>query len=153
SAAPTDNGIITSIVATAPGFTGGFSVNTATGIITVTNAGPMGPFTVTVTATDNCGATSTKTFTLTVNCSPITVTSPGVATGTVNTPFSQTFTQSGGVGAVTFTTASTLPTGLTLLANGNLSGTPTVPGTFPITVKATDSNGCMGTSLVYTLVI
>jgi uncharacterized repeat protein (TIGR01451 family) len=153
SAVPTDNGIIASIVATAPGFTGGFSVNTATGVITVTNAGPMGMFTVTVTATDNCGLTSTKTFTLTVNCSPITVTSPGVATGTVNTPFSQTFTQSGGVGTVTFTTASTLPTGLILLANGNLSGTPTVPGTFPITVTATDSNGCTGTSLVYTLVI
>jgi uncharacterized repeat protein (TIGR01451 family) len=154
SAAPTDNALITSIVASAPGFTGGFNVNTATGVITVTNAGPMGAFTVTVTATDNCGATSAKTFVLTVNCAPFTVNSPGVATGTVNTPFSQSFTPAGGVAPFTFAlTTGTLPAGLTLSPSGVLAGTPTQPGTFPITVTATDSNGCTGTSAVYTLVI
>jgi uncharacterized protein YjdB len=35
------------------------------GLVTVTNAGPAGSYTVTVTATDNCGA-QTRTFTLTV---------------------------------------------------------------------------------------
>ena len=154
SAAPADNGFITGIVATAPGFTGGFIVDTVTGVITVANAGPMGAFTVTVTATDNCGATSIRTFTLNVNCPVITVTAPGVATGTVNAPFNQSFTQAGGVGAVAFTLSSgTLPAGLILTANGVLSGTPTQSGSFPITVTATDSNGCMGTSGVYTLVI
>jgi trimeric autotransporter adhesin len=69
-AAPTDNGSISSITAAAPGFTGSFSVNTSTGVVTVTNAGPGGVFTVTVTATDNCGTTSTRTFSLTVNALP-----------------------------------------------------------------------------------
>ncbi len=154
SAAPSDNGIITGIVTSAPGFTGGLSVNTATGVITVTNAGPMGTFTVTVIATDNCGLTGTTMFPLVVNCPVITVNLPGVMTGMVSTPFSQSFTQTGGVGAVTFMLNSgALPAGLSLSAGGVLSGIPTVMGTFPITVKATDSNGCMGISLTYNLVI
>ncbi len=45
---------------------------------------------------------------------------------------------------MTFTTASTLPTGMTLATDGNLVGTPTQTGSFPITVTATDSNGCTG---------
>src|SRR5206468_13130464 len=64
------------------------------------------------------------------------------------------FTQSGAVGAATFTLASgSLPAGLTLSSAGLLSGTPTVKGSFPITVLVTDSNGCTGTSATYTLVI
>ena len=46
-----------------------------------------------------------------------------------------------------------LPTGLTLGADGTLSGTPTQTGTFPIVVTATDANGCSGTGATYTLVI
>lgn len=71
NAAPSDtNGSVTSVTAAAPGFTGTFSGNPATGVITVNNAGPAGVHTVTVTATDNCGATSTTTFQLTVNATP-----------------------------------------------------------------------------------
>ena len=39
-----------------------------------------------------------------ISCQTITVTNPGVTTGTANTPFSQTFTQTGGVGTTTFST-------------------------------------------------
>jgi uncharacterized protein (TIGR03437 family) len=67
SVAPNDNGMIASLTAAAPGFTGSFSGNTMTGVISVTNAGPNGTHTVTVTATDNCGATTTATFQLTVS--------------------------------------------------------------------------------------
>jgi hypothetical protein len=69
-AVPSDNGLVTSLTASAPGFTGTFSGDPATGKLTISNAGPAGAFTVTVTATDNCGATSTTTFTLTVNTPP-----------------------------------------------------------------------------------
>lgn len=74
-AAPSDNGTIVTLTAVAPGFTGTLTGNPATGVISVTNAGPVGSYTVTVTATDNCGATTTTTFTLSVACAPLTVNS------------------------------------------------------------------------------
>ena len=47
------------------------------------------------------------------------------------------------IGTKTYTvTTGTLPTGVTLASNGTLSGTPTVTGSFSITVRATDANGC-----------
>src|SRR5205823_5298920 len=64
--------------------------------------------------------------------------------------FSQTFTQSGAIGAATFSTTSVLPMGLNLAPNGVLSGTPMQTGSFPIVVKVTDSNGCTGTGATYT---
>ena len=78
-AAPSDNGTITGVTASSPGFTGTFSVNPATGVVAVTNAAPAGTFTVTVTATDNCGAVSTTSFTLNVLCQSFFVTSLGDA--------------------------------------------------------------------------
>ncbi len=113
-----------------------------------------GTFPITVVATDSNGCTGSDSFTLMIGCQTITVTNPAGSTGTVGTPFSQTFTQSGGIGAVTFSLASgSLPAGLSLAANGTLAGTPTQPGTFAITVKVTDVNGCSGTGPTYTLVI
>jgi hypothetical protein len=71
SAAPADNGSVANITATASGtFSGTFSANLATGAVTVNNAGPPGNHTVTVTLTDNCGATTQQSFTLTVNAPP-----------------------------------------------------------------------------------
>ncbi len=79
--APSDNGTVSSITATASGFTGSFSGNPVTGAITITNAGPAGFFIVTVTATDNCGVTATTTFSLFVNCPGATITVTGNADG------------------------------------------------------------------------
>ncbi|MBA2735371.1 MAG: carboxypeptidase regulatory-like domain-containing protein, partial [Pyrinomonadaceae bacterium] len=70
TAAPADNGSIASATAAAPGFTGTFTVNTTTGVVTIANANPPGTYTVTVTFTDNCGATTSPTFTLTVASPP-----------------------------------------------------------------------------------
>jgi hypothetical protein len=113
-----------------------------------------GSFPITVKVTDGNGCTGVSaTYNLVINCQTITVTNPATTTGTVSAPFTQTFTQTGANGTATFTTASTLPAGLTLATNGTLSGTPTQPGTFPIVVTVTDSNGCTGTGATYTLVI
>ncbi|MFZ1783605.1 MAG: PKD-like domain-containing protein [Ferruginibacter sp.] len=86
-------------------------------------------------------------------CPAITVINPVVTSGLVGVPFSQTFTQTGGAAPVNFTTVSLLPAGISLSAAGVLSGTPTVSGTFPIVVTATDVNTCTGNSSTYTLVI
>ncbi|MEA2568906.1 MAG: hypothetical protein QOI24_907, partial [Acidobacteriota bacterium] len=113
-----------------------------------------GTFPIVVTVTDSNGCTGTgATYNLTINCQTITVTNPATTTGTVASPFSQTFTQTGAIGGATFTTASTLPTGLSLSAAGVLSGTPTQSGSFPIVVTVTDGGSCIGTGATYTLVI
>jgi hypothetical protein len=113
----------------------------------------FGSFTFTVRATDANGCTGDLAYTLALNCPTITVNPGTLPAGTTGAAYSQTLTQTGGAGAVTFSlSAGTLPAGLALSAAGVLSGTPTQPGSFPITVKATDANGCMGTT-AYTLVI
>jgi alpha-tubulin suppressor-like RCC1 family protein len=67
SAAPADNVSVASVTASASaGFTGSLSVNPATGVVTISNAGPAGTWVVTVTATDNCGAATIRQFTLNV---------------------------------------------------------------------------------------
>src|SRR4029450_6930400 len=84
--------------------------------------------------------------TITVN--PATV--PG---GTAGSAYSQVFTQSGGIGALPWPRAATLPPGLSFnAATATLSGTPTQTGSFNVTVTATDANGCLGTRS-YTLVV
>src|SRR4029077_16474032 len=128
----------------------GLTLSTA-GVLSGTPTGPSGTFPLTVTVTDTNGCTGTgAVYNLVINCQTITVTNPSTTTGTVDAAFSQTFTQTGGHGAVTFTTSSTLPSGLTLHgATGVLDGTPGQPGSFPIVVTVTDSNGCTGTSSTY----
>lgn len=68
TAEPADNGSVMSLTASAPGFTGSLVGNPVTGVIAIGNAGPVSatPYGVTVTATDNCGATSVRSFNLTV---------------------------------------------------------------------------------------
>jgi hypothetical protein len=130
----------------------GITLDSSTGALCGTPT-VKGSFPITVKATDTNGCFGTSSYTLTINCQTITVTKPVVTTGTVDAAFSQTFTQSGAHGTATFTTASTLPAGLSLSTAGVLSGTPTVKGTFPIVVTVTDSNGCTGSSSTYSLVI
>jgi VCBS repeat-containing protein len=130
----------------------GITLNSASGNLGGTPT-VNGSFPITVKVTDTNGCFATSSYTLTINCQTITVTKPVVTTGTVDASFSQTFTQTGAHGTATFTTASTLPAGLSLSTAGVLSGTPTVKGTFPIVVTVTDSNGCTGTSTTYNLVI
>lgn len=88
-------------------------------------------------------------------CPTITVTNPATTTATTGVPFSQTFTQSGGVGTTTFGKTGPLPAGLSLSTAGVLSGTPGVgtSGSYSIVVTATDSFNCTGSGATYTLVV
>jgi hypothetical protein len=80
-------------------------------------------------------------------------TSGALPSGIIGLNYSQTFTQTGGVGTIAFTrSAGTFPNGLTLNSGtGQLSGVPTA-GEFFFSLRATDQNGCAGTSS-YTLKI
>jgi hypothetical protein len=103
-----------------------------------------GSYPLTINARDSQNDTGTESLTLTINCPTIVVTPTSLATGTSGAAYpAVTFTETGGVGATTFSESGALPTGMTFLA-AVLSGTPTQSGSFSITVTATDSNGCSG---------
>jgi uncharacterized protein (TIGR03437 family) len=60
----------------------------------------------------------------------------------------QQFTASGGTGVYTFSVGSgSLPAGLTMDANGSLTGTPTATGDSTFTVTATDTSGATGSAV------
>jgi len=113
-----------------------------------------GTFPIVVSATDvNLCLGNGTAYNLVINCPAITVTNPSTSTGTTGSAFNQTFTASGGLAPYTFTTSSTLPTGLSLSSGGVLSGTTNQTGTFPIIIRATDANLCFGEGATYSLVI
>lgn len=103
-----------------------------------------GIFSFTVSATDSAtGAgpyTAARPVTLTVTASTIAVTPASLAAGTRGTPYAASVAASGGVAPYSYAIASgALPAGLTLSSAGQISGTPTVVGSFAFQVRATDS--------------
>jgi hypothetical protein len=147
---PSDNGSVASIVLQSVMPMTGLmlNVNSATGQATVTSASLAGSYTVVIRATDNCapgaGTFTDATFTVNVVCPTITLAAlPG---GVGGTPYSQTIAASPANGGYSFMqTGGTLPNGLTLMANGLLSGTPTAAGSFSFDVKVTGFGTCMNT--------
>ncbi|HMX24313.1 MAG TPA: putative Ig domain-containing protein, partial [Blastocatellia bacterium] len=93
-----------------------------------------------------CAGSRTFTLTITSACAAITVNPATLPNGTAGTMYNQTLTASGGVAPYTFAVSTgSLPNGLSLAANGALTGTPIVAGTFNFTAQAGDANGCQGT--------
>jgi hypothetical protein len=130
----------------------GITLNTGTGVLSGTPT-QTGSFPITITATDANNCTGSRGYTLVINCQTITVNPTTIPSGTAGTAYTQTFTQTAGIGTITWSVTGTLPTGITLNpSTGVLSGTPTQTGSFPITITATDSNNCTG-SRGYTLII
>ncbi|AIY41596.1 Fibronectin type III domain protein [Collimonas arenae] len=104
-----------------------------------------GTFNFTVRATDSSTGTGpyigARAYSMTVNAPTIAITPVSLPAMTVASSFTQNLTASGGIASYTYTvSAGALPNGLTLAANGTLSGTPTVSGPFNFTVTATDSS-------------
>lgn len=76
---------------------------------------------------------------------PVTIDQTTLPNSAAGTPRSTTITASGGTAPYAFAvTAGTLPPGLTLSADGTLSGTPTESNQFDFTITATDSGGQTG---------
>jgi len=130
----------------ASGLPAGLSVSTTTGAITGTPTA-TGTTSVTISAT-NAGGTGTATLAITINPAPPTITSAVAASGVQGTAFNYTITTTG-TAPITLG-ASNLPAGLTL-SGTSISGTPTVFGTFVVTLTAT--NGAGSDSLQLTLTI
>lgn len=105
----------------------------------------FGTFNVTVQVKDANNLTATANLSIKINPAPVTITTTSLPNGVVSTPYSATLQASGGAPPITWSWAaqsgSTLPPGLVLNpATGAISGTPTVTGTFNVTVTATDSS-------------
>jgi large repetitive protein len=115
-----------------------------------------GGFNLNVSATDsstgNGPFTVGQAFVLTVAAPTLTMTpAAGVLNAAYATPFSQTFTASGGTGSYTYALSGTLPAGMSF-SGATLSGSPTAPGSYPVTVTATDS-GATGTGAPFSVAV
>lgn len=132
----------------------GMLVTSVTGNSVTLSGTPQvaGSFGITVSAQDS--STGSGPFTITgafmLNVSPQTMTlSPAgsLPAASSGSAYSQTFSASGGTAPYRFTIASgALPADMTLdIATGALTGTPSASGTFPFSVRATDSSTGPGT--------
>ena len=135
-------------------YTYSVSVGTLPNGLTLTSAGVLsgtptvsGQFGFTVQAVGANGCIGTRSYTLTTNgCSTITVNPASLPNGTLGAVYNQTLTASGGTGPYVYSLQSgAWPAGVSLSGAGALTGTPTANGSFNVTVKATDANGCIGT--------
>jgi large repetitive protein len=106
-----------------------------------------GLFSFTITSVDQYGDTGTFPFMLAIAGPQILMTPDDLFAATSGLFYSVKMNATGGVGTFTYTLASgTLPAGLTLAADGTISGIPNaVPGLFSFTVKASDANLAAGT--------
>ncbi|MGY3581513.1 hypothetical protein ACVIGB_000416 [Bradyrhizobium sp. USDA 4341] len=124
----------------------GLSLNSSTGVVSgMPTAGSTATFTLQVT--DSLGSVSpvSSAISLTIN-SGLTIAGTPPANGEVGTPYSATFSASGGTGSgyVFSLSSGTLPAGLALSTAGSLTGTPTASGTFGFTVAVVDGAGGRG---------
>jgi hypothetical protein len=101
SAPPSDDSAVDSVTATiTAGFAGTVSVDPGTGVVTITNAGgASSTYTVTITATDDCGAETVKTFTLT----RLSLQPPTNLTAVLTAPLTASLTWTAADGATNYT--------------------------------------------------
>jgi hypothetical protein len=98
------------------------------------------------------GGTTVATATYTINVrQPVTL-NAAVSKGEVSVPIDVKPTATGGSGAYSWSSKGALPTGVTLGSDGTISGTPTVAGSYPMTLTVTDSES-RSKSVALTLVV
>ena len=116
------------------------TLGASTGLLSGTPT-TAGTYSFTVKVTDNSGLTSTEAAIVTIIPGP-SMTFAAPPGGWTNTVYGYTLTESGGTSPFTWSVSSgSLPAGISLSPDGNLSGTPTATGTSSFTVKVTDANG------------
>jgi hypothetical protein len=112
----------------------------------------IGPYEVTITATDTEGDQGSEIIPLTITCPTITV-GPNPLPGAVQGVFySIGLTSNGGVGGITYEAFGPFPPGITFNGTG-FSGTPTATGAFQMGIQATDANGCKSVNAIQSLTV
>ncbi|MFN2461946.1 MAG: beta strand repeat-containing protein, partial [Candidatus Velthaea sp.] len=140
----------------------GMTVN-ADGTITGMTCGANGNDSLSFTVTDAAGSTLTSSTSYVVNRAPgssCALTFPASGAGSpattarVGASYSSSVVASGGTAPYTYRLdVGSLPPGLTLGADGTLSGTPTTAGTYSFVVAVSDSAGAGGVSGSYTIAV
>ena len=118
----------------------------------------VGEYTLTYTVTDTGGLSASTTRKVVVTTAPVNppqcllpeITSSLTAEVQVNSSFSYTLTASSTATTTLNVATTTLPAGLTY-SNGVISGTPTVVGTYNITLEASNACGTTTKTLVLTV--
>ncbi|MFZ4984610.1 MAG: beta strand repeat-containing protein, partial [Blastocatellia bacterium] len=112
---PGDNGSVVSVDLLNPGtYTGTVTVNSS-GVVSISGAAPSGSHTITIRATDNCGATTDATIALMVNAPPLITAAAGLAR--------QGGATSSNLSIATVSDAETSAGSLTVTVNGGTSAT------------------------------
>jgi hypothetical protein len=138
----------------------GLKLAASTGAITGTPT-TAGTFAFSVRAADASDATNSATasYGITIAAaasSSVAIVTTSLPAGRVNVAYSAAEQATGGSGSYKWSIGSgALPTGLTLSAsNGAISGTPTVSGTFAVTIAAADATDASNVATAtYSLVI
>jgi hypothetical protein len=157
-AAFSDNGTASAALLSQGTYTGTISVNGA-GVVSISNASPIGSHTITIRATDNCGLATDASFTLNVtNNSPVITAGAAVtrqqgSAGTTAT-IATVSDPDQSAGSLTVT-ATTVPSGISVTGVTNNSGTVTATvaadcsatlGANTVVLTVTDSNGGSSTA-------
>jgi putative Ig domain-containing protein len=132
-----------SLTASGPLPAGVTFVDNGNGTATLAGApapGTVGSYPITITASNGVPPNATLAFTLIVNPA-VSVATTSLPNGQAGVAYNAQLAASGGASPYTWAiTSGALPAGLSLAANGTISGTPTGPaGTATFTVKVTDS--------------
>ncbi|MGN7963461.1 putative Ig domain-containing protein [Brucella sp. 22210] len=106
-----------------------------------------GNFTFDLKITDDLGFTEIVRFSISVSAPTIAVSPSNLPAVVGGTAYKQVFSASGGTGPYSFAVSDgKLPSGLSLKADGSLSGVPDEAGAFAIVLTATDKDGFKGTA-------
>jgi len=117
----------------------GLTLGASTGLLSGTPT-TAGTYSFTVKVIDHSGLSDTEPVSVTIIPGP-SLNFPPPPPGWTHTVYGDTLTESGGTAPFTWSVSSgSLPPGISLSADGNLSGTPTATGTSSFTVQVTDAN-------------
>ncbi len=125
---------------TAGGLPTGVSVSSSGGISGTPTA--AGTFNFTLMATDSASMTASRSYSLTIAAPTLSMTPPaGTLVLSYGQVYSQAFVAFGGTAPYNYSlSAGALPVGISLNSAGTLSGTPTQPGLYTVSIRATDSS-------------
>uniref|UniRef100_Q023T9 Ig family protein n=1 Tax=Solibacter usitatus (strain Ellin6076) TaxID=234267 RepID=Q023T9_SOLUE len=136
----------------------GWTLFPSSGLISGTTSGTVVNGSVTIQVKDSAQVQSsaTKSFTINVASTLLSITTLSLPNGQVGVPYSATMAASGAAGTVTWqVTAGALPGGMTLnAATGQISGTPSgAVNATPLTIQATDTATTLTASVNVTLTV